>query len=34
MVDFNGTKIKIGSKIFFMQTLTQPVIGKVTEFES
>ena len=31
MKDFNGTPIKVGTKVFFMHQPSQPVIGRVSE---
>ena len=33
MKDFNGNEIKIGSKVFWLHKLSEPVIGIVTKFE-
>ena len=34
MVDFNGNEIKIGSKIFWLHKLSEPVIGIVSNIDS
>jgi len=31
MKDFNGVEINVGTKVFFMHSPSQPVIGRVSE---
>lgn len=33
MVDFNGNEIKIGSKVFWLHKLSEPVIGIVSQIK-
>lgn len=34
MLDFNNKEIKIGSRVFFLHEPSNPIIGKVSKFET